>query len=331
MGDSSEVTGLFSERTRQTNSKHNVVTATLIFVGFFSFILAAVFNGLAGSGAAPSIFNSTVGNLSAKYDLDITPAGFTFSIWAVIYIWIGLDLLTLVLTIWWPSYNSGGKVYQNPEFASPLLMVVISANFLLNLTWIFLWDREQVVAAAVVLFLLTATGMGVIAIMARNIFNHQAEYCQGGPMFAWGIVYYLMIDGWGVYTTWSLIASLINLTTALVYAAELDMTACCLAALSLLVIFHATWFVLENTVFDKYVRWNLTPYMVVIWASYGIRSTYSTPEKADVPSEIQDFVLAILIIASITLVLRFAIVIIRTINDKKSGVIALEGSNVEFK
>ena len=46
MGDSSEVTGLFSERTRQTNSKHNVVTATLIFVGFFSFILAAVFNGL---------------------------------------------------------------------------------------------------------------------------------------------------------------------------------------------------------------------------------------------------------------------------------------------
>ena len=115
------------------------------------------------------------------------------------------------------------------------------------------------------------------------------SFCEGGPMFAWGIVYYLMIDGWGVYTTWSLIASLINLTTALVYAAELDMTACCLAALSLLVIFHATWFVLENTVFDKYVRWNLTPYMVVIWASYGIRSTYSTPEKADVPSEIQGF------------------------------------------
>ena len=48
-------------------------------------------------------------------------------------------------------------------------------------------------------------------------------------------------------------------------------------------------------------------------------------------TSIQDFVLAILVIASITLVLRFAIVIIRTIKDKKSGVIALEGSNVEFK
>ena len=31
---------------------------------------------------------STVGNLSDKYDLSITPAGFTFTIWSIIYIWL---------------------------------------------------------------------------------------------------------------------------------------------------------------------------------------------------------------------------------------------------
>jgi len=36
-------------------------------------------------------------------------------------------------------------VYLNPPFATPLLMSVMSANFLLNLAWIFLWDRYYMI------------------------------------------------------------------------------------------------------------------------------------------------------------------------------------------
>ena len=38
------------------------------------------------------IFVSTVGNLSDKYDLSFTPAGFTFSIWSIIYIWLAVAI-----------------------------------------------------------------------------------------------------------------------------------------------------------------------------------------------------------------------------------------------
>ena len=40
-----------------------------------------------------SIFKSTVGEVSNKYFLDITPAGWAFTIWGVIYIWIGISLI----------------------------------------------------------------------------------------------------------------------------------------------------------------------------------------------------------------------------------------------
>ena len=44
------------------------------------FLLTVVFNALAGSGNS-TFFNTVTGNISNKYELDTTPAGWTFSIW----------------------------------------------------------------------------------------------------------------------------------------------------------------------------------------------------------------------------------------------------------
>lgn len=79
---------------------HSPLNITLILMTVATFVLTAIFNALAGSGAGVgSIFESTVGNISDKYDLYITPAGFTFSIWSVIYLWIALMLLFFIISI----------------------------------------------------------------------------------------------------------------------------------------------------------------------------------------------------------------------------------------
>jgi len=75
------------------------------------------------------------------------------------------------------------------------------------------------------------------------------------------------------------------------------------------VIFHCTWFVIENFVVDFYARYILTPYLVVIWASNGIRARKM--DDPNVPQDVKDFVLAILVIAVITFVVRLVIVIYR--------------------
>jgi len=130
-------------------------------------------------------------------------------------------------------------------------------------------------------------------------------------MFWYGLVYRLTLNGLGIYTTWTIVASLINFTSALVFYGEVDQKTACLVSLSLLVVFHVSWFILENFVFDFYARYILTPYIVVIWASNGIRAKkWGDP---NVPDEVNNFVLSILIIASITLLVRLAIVLYRVV------------------
>jgi len=172
-------------------------------------------------------------------------------------------------------------------------------------------NANLTILASITLFLIAITNILVMAFMAKNIGDNVEDFKRGAPLFWWGIAYRVILNGLGIYTTWTVIASLINMTTALVYAGEVDQREACLAALSLLVIFHCTWFVIENFVVDFYARYILTPYLVVIWASNGIRI-----KKMDdplVPQDIKNYVLAILIIAILTFVARLALVIYRVI------------------
>lgn len=296
-------------------------TIALIGLGLFTFVLTAIFNGLAGSGAGvPSVFYSTVGDISDKYELFITPAGFTFSIWSIIYLWLAASLVFFIASIF--ITNPAGRAYLSPPVATPAVMATFSVNMVLNLAWIFVWDRSSVegregltVLAFFFLLSIALSNIAVMALMARNIAKYAAEFAQGTPLFWWGVAYRVIYNGLGIYTTWTVIASLINLTTALVYAGGLDQQACCIASLTLLVIFHVTWFALENFVFDRYVRYLLTPYLVVIWACNGIRAKKMTDPL--VPSTIKNYVLAILIIAGCTFVIRLIVIIWRMFRDGK--------------
>jgi len=292
---------------------HKTVNIVCIVCSVATFILTAAFNGLAGSGAGvPDVFYSTVGDISDKYELYITPAGFTFSIWSIIYLWLSVSLLALVISIF--AKTKDGRVYLNPEVASPSVTATLSLNFILNLAWIFIWDRSfettgLTILASITLFLIAISNIVVMFFMAKNIGDNIEDFTRGAPLFWWGVVYRVILNGLGIYTTWTVIASLVNLTTALVYAGEVDQRGACLAALSLLVIFHCTWFVIENFVVDFYARYILTPYLVVIWASNGIRA--KKMDDPDVPQDVKNYVLAILVIAVITFVVRLVIVIYR--------------------
>ena len=100
-------------------------------------------------------------------------------------------------------------------------------------------------------------------------------------------------------------------------------------ALTLLVAAHVTYFIFENFVFEKslryatvifaklfqnyifIIRWVLTPYLVVIWASSAVYD--KKHDDPSVPKGIIDFTLAIIIIACITFVVRIVLVAFRSL------------------
>ncbi|MQR96304.1 TspO/MBR family protein [Fictibacillus phosphorivorans] len=93
-----------------------VALAAVIFVNYLA-------NALPLNG-------QTTGELSAKYNVLITPAGYVFSIWGLIY---------LLLTIW-VIVQVLPKNRDKPVYESIGLWFVL--NCILNCTWIFVWHYE---------------------------------------------------------------------------------------------------------------------------------------------------------------------------------------------
>jgi len=301
---------------------HNYLHLSLILISVFTFILTTVFNGLAGSGAGvPTIFYSTVGNLSDEYQLFITPAGFTFTIWSVIYLWLAISLLCLTISLW-ARESGGGRVYLTPPVATPPVTATLSVNFICNLVWIFLWDREQTVAASVFLFLIAITNITTLAFFLKNIEDNSHKFERGSSTFYWGIIYRVIANGLGIYTAWTVIASLINFSTAMTYSGGVPMLTSCLVSLSLLHVLALSWFLLSSLVLHRYTRFLYTPFLVVIWAALGIWSKKSGDE--DVPREIKDFVLATIVVGALLFALSLAEKIYRTIKGKYARIDVLQ-------
>merc|ERR1712106_76084 len=289
---------------------HNCVNACLIVASAVIFVITAAGNALAGKvSGLPS-----VGDISDKYQVFIVPAGFTFAIWAIIYLWLAVSLVLFIVTIFRKTEH--GRLYLSPAIATPAVTVTLSVNLILNLAWIFIWSQTYetpslLILASICLFLVAITNILAMVFMAKNIGDNSQYFTRGAPLFWWGVVYRCILNGLGIYTTWTVIASLVNLTSALVYAGQVDQREAALAALSLLVIFHCTWFVVENFVVDFYARYILTPYLVVIWASNGIRA--KKMDDPDVPQDVKNFVLAILIIGTLPFVVRLSLVLYRMV------------------
>ena len=103
------------------------------------------------------------------------------------------------------------------------MTATLSLNFILNLASIFIWDTSYVnenltILACVVLVFIATTNVLVIFFLSKNLAKHSHEFQRGGRLFWWGLLYRFVLNGLAIYTTWTVIASLLNIATALVYA-----------------------------------------------------------------------------------------------------------------
>ena len=63
----------------------------------------------------------------------------------------------------------GGPLYLNPEVVTPLYSTIFIINLWLNLSWIFIWDGELLIAASVFLFLIAITNIAALAVIANQV------------------------------------------------------------------------------------------------------------------------------------------------------------------
>lgn len=202
-----------------------------IKISFVCFLVMVAVNTLGAFGYINAMSQREV---SHKYDTIITPAGFTFSIWGVIY-----TLLFLMLVVAWSNQK---KPYykQLIEKTSTLFWVSCALNVLWNIVFLY----EMMVLSFVVIVALFVSLFLILQQLKR--------IHQKGAL--------LPILAFGIYTGWLFIASFVNFAAVLIWAkfdyfglGEMNFS----AILVILAIVCSGWLVwrLRNAVFSLPIAW----------------------------------------------------------------------------
>ena len=125
-------------------------SAVLKWMNVLAFALTVVVNSLAGS--TTFLGGKLTAEISDANPTLVTPAGYVFSIWGIIYILLGIFVIYQTL----PSQT-------RKDFHERVGWLFILSS-LLNIIWLFLWQYEYLSLSVVVMFMLLAT---LIAIYLR--------------------------------------------------------------------------------------------------------------------------------------------------------------------
>lgn len=164
------------------SNKSELIKQILVIVATTGVIFV---NYLAGTGA---INNTSTGYISDKYPTAITPAGYAFSIWSLIY--LGLIAFSIYQAL-----------QKNSERFTKIRTVYI-LNCAANCMWLYLWHYEQILASVAVMFVILATLVYINLNLLKS--ESAAELWFARVPF-------------NIYFGWITVATILNITIALVY------------------------------------------------------------------------------------------------------------------
>ncbi|KAM4770909.1 uncharacterized protein WCC33_002685 [Rhinophrynus dorsalis] len=284
--------------------EHNIFKIILILLSLAVYIVMVAFNGVSSSGLRNDVFIQTVGNISNKFNTDFTPSGWTFSlIWTVVFVWQFLwfgYVLSLIC-----RRSELGWMYIKPDVFPVSFYLVWMLNNIFNIGWLFLWDREYLIPALVFLGAIAFTNYIVLFISYRSLFQH-GEWLQRNRKVDLWLIRILAQNGIAFYTTWTTIACLLNFAVCLTYNGGISDRTSATVALAILAFEVVLWFCLENFLFDKYVRYTITVYIVVI---LGLSGALDKNFDEVSPGQNGIFIAVLLAVACTALAVRLLLVI----------------------
>jgi len=238
-------------------------TVLLQSLNVIAFVVTVIVNGLASSLA---LNGRTTAEVSDLYFTLVTPAGYVFSIWGVIY------TLLLIFSVFQVLPSQRGK----PFLQKINVLFILSGVF--NVAWLFLWHYDQIVLSVALMFALLASliavylrlGIGKTSVtLKERLFVHLP---------------------FSVYLGWITVASIANVSAALVsvqwdgFGLASDMWAVLVIAVALLI-----------TLAVIATRKDIAYSLVLVWALIGIAVNQSAYQNIVLAAEIS----AIIIIAAL--------------------------------
>jgi benzodiazapine receptor len=219
-------------------------TILLQSLNVLAFAVTVIVNALASSLALNGVTTAEVSDL---YFTLVTPAGYVFSIWGVIYVLLLIFVVFQAL----PSQREKPFLQQ--------INVLFILNSVFNVAWLFLWHYDQIVLSVALMFGLLAT---LIAVYLRLGIGKTSVGLKER------VFVYLPFS---VYLGWITVATIANVASALV-SIQWDGFGLASETWAVLVIAVALLITLAVIVTRKDVAYSL----VLVWALVGIAVNQSS-------------------------------------------------------
>jgi hypothetical protein len=234
-----------------------------------AFIATLIVNGLSNTTL---IGGKTTAEVSNSHPTLITPAGYVFAIWGIIYVLLAVYLVYQAL----PSQ-------KNQPFQRQISFLFILTS-ILNITWLFLWQNELLIISVAVIFMFLASLIAIYLRLhiGRSKVSLKEKLCVHVPF--------------SVYLGWVTIASIANVAIALSasgwdgFGLSLQTWAITILAVALLIdlVIIAT-------------RRDIAYSLVFIWALLGIAVNQSSYPNVALTAEIAAAVIAVAVAAAAAL------------------------------
>lgn len=280
---------LYVEKRKKIGEKCRMATnnsVLLRWLNIVAFVLTVLVNGLAGSTTLLGGVNTA--EISDANPTLITPAGYVFSIWGIIYILLAVFVIFQAL----PSQ-------REKEYSKKIGWLFVLSS-LANIVWLFLWQYEILSVSIVLMFLLLAT---LIAMYLRLNIGKSAVSLR--EKLAVHVPF-------SVYLGWITIASIANVSVFLVsenwdgfgISAETWATLIIIVALVITLLVLAT-------------RRDIAYSLVIVWALIGIAVKQSGNQSIVTLTE-ASAIIVLLALAAVVLLSR-----LKSGHNNKKGI----GSN----
>jgi benzodiazapine receptor len=213
-------------------------SSLLRFGNLVSFIVTLAVNGLAGT----TLLNGrSTAQVSDLYASPITPAGYVFAIWGIIY------ALLLIFVIYQLLPKQKDKTFQSQ------IGVFFILTSVFNVSWLFLWQYDYIIFSVVLMFSLLVT-LVIIYLrlgIGKSLSSLGEKLCIGLPF--------------SVYLGWISVALIANVAAALVSVGwdGFGLSAETWTIIALIIALAATLVVIV-------ARRDIAYSLVIVWALAGI-------------------------------------------------------------
>ncbi|XP_041922947.1 uncharacterized protein LOC121687872 [Alosa sapidissima] len=280
-------------------AERNPTRVAFVIFSLVAHLIAMAFNTLASIGKPSGVFQQSTEDVTQKYVTAITPAKWSLFFWDFTYVWLLCMHIYLLAGLYRRRVYSW--MYVSPAVLPYAFHVVLITNIIMNISYLFLFDRELLLASLVMSATMAFTNCLLMFFSCYGVKVYGAWLNKHHSLDLW-LLRILVQNGVAMYTTFTSVATLLTLTIVLQFDAKMSSSNSAIISLSFLLAAILIWFVVENILLENHFRFVLSVYPVVILVLAGIVSHESSPGPNDVVSAALLGVACILFLIRITLV-----------------------------